>query len=114
MPDGSYGGMPAGLLIVTPDDRRIYVAGDTALFTDMKLYKGADLFIVPIGDNFTMGPRDAMEAVRLVAPKDVVPCHYNTWPLIEQDGAEWAKQLQHQVSGTNVHALRPGGLLELL
>ena len=114
LPDGSYGGMPAGILIDTKDDRRIYIAGDTSLFSDMQLYRGAELFIVPIGDNFTMGPDDALQAVKHVAPKDVVPCHYNTWSPIEQNGKAWAERVAREVPDTNVHPLSPGGILELI
>jgi L-ascorbate metabolism protein UlaG (beta-lactamase superfamily) len=76
LPDGSYGGMPGGFLI-SANGRNIYIAGDTALFSDMALIgrAGIDLAILPIGDNFTMGPEDALEAVTLLKPKQVVPWH---------------------------------------
>ncbi|MFN2281202.1 MAG: metal-dependent hydrolase [Anaerolineales bacterium] len=65
MPDGSYGGMPAGLLITTSEGEKIYNAGDTGLFAGMSLIgeEGIDLAVVPIGDNYTMGPDDALRAV---------------------------------------------------
>ena len=70
LPDGSYGGNPCGLLL-TVDGKKIYHAGDTGLFGDMRLIgeEGLDLAILPIGDNFTMGPDDALRAVKLLRPK---------------------------------------------
>ncbi len=86
LPDGSYGGNPAGLLL-TLGDVKIYDAGDTALTYDMTLLadEGVDVAILPIGDNFTMGPDDAVKAVKFIKPKVVIPAHYNTWDLIAQD-----------------------------
>lgn len=111
LPDGSHGGNPAGLLITTAG-KKLYFACDTALFLDMQLYSGVDLFVPPIGDNFTMGPDDALEAVKLVKPKVVVPCHYNTWPLIEQDAQAWAERVQAETEA-QVQILQPGGSLDI-
>jgi L-ascorbate metabolism protein UlaG (beta-lactamase superfamily) len=113
LPDGSYGGNPAGLLI-TAEGKKLYFACDTALFQDMQLYgeEGIDLFVVPIGDNFTMGPDDALRAVKFVKPRLAMPCHYNTWPVIEQDAVAWAKRVEAETD-TKVHVLSPGGSLEL-
>lgn len=95
LPDGSYGGMPAGFLLHL-DDKKIYFAGDTALFSDMALIgaAGLDLAVLPIGDNFTMGPDDAFLALDYLKPKVVIPCHYNTWPPIEQDVDAWAERVR--------------------
>jgi L-ascorbate metabolism protein UlaG (beta-lactamase superfamily) len=95
LPDGSYGGMPAGFLL-TIGDKRIYIAGDTALFSDMALITrgGVDLAILPVGDNFTMGPEDALYAVDLIKPTAVIPCHYNTWPPIEVNIEKWANSVE--------------------
>ena len=114
LPDGSYGGNPSGFLI-RAEEKNIYIAGDTALFSDMQLYKGSgvDLFIVPIGDNFTMGPEDALSAVSYLEPKLVVPCHYNTWPPIKQNAEVWAKRVEREVKNTKVVVLSPGGKLVL-
>lgn len=82
-----YLGMPAGLLL-TINGKTIYHAGDTALFSDMKLIGDRhpiDLAFLPIGDNFTMGPDDAAYAAELLGAKIVVPIHYNTFPIIAQD-----------------------------
>jgi L-ascorbate metabolism protein UlaG (beta-lactamase superfamily) len=98
LPDGTYGGNPAGLLLALPD-AKIYIAGDTALFSDLQLYgDGLDLAILPIGDLFTMGPEDSIAAIKLLNPTRVLPCHYNTWPPITQDVAAWAKQVRAQTS----------------
>ena len=96
LPDGSNGGNPAGLLITFKDDKRIYFAGDTALSYDMKLIGesgGVDLAVLPIGDNFTMGPHDAVLAARFCGARHVIPCHYDTWPLIEQNAQAFADNL---------------------
>ena len=78
-------GHAAGM-IIEADNTLIYNAGDTGLFGDMRLIgdtNAIDLAILPIGDNFTMGPEDALRAVEMLRPKQVVPCHYNTFPPIE-------------------------------
>jgi L-ascorbate metabolism protein UlaG (beta-lactamase superfamily) len=113
LPDGSDGGNPAGFLI-SAEGKNIYLACDTALFSDMALYgeNGVDLYIPPIGDNFTMGPDDALRSVQLVKPKVAVPCHYNTWPLIQQDGQAWAKRVEDSTS-TKVQVLGPGDSLDV-
>lgn len=95
--DGSfiYTGMPGGI-ILTIGDKTIYHLGDTALFSDLKLYGEAhdiDLAFVPIGDNFTMGPEDALLAAKWIKAKKVVPVHYNTFPVIEQDPDKFAEKV---------------------
>ena len=113
LPDGSYGGNPAGFLVSTADGT-IYFACDTALFYDMKLIgeAGIDLAVLPIGDLFTMDPADAVEAVKLVNPKRVAPAHYNTWPPIEQDAAAWAEQVRKHTSAEPI-VIEPGGKISL-
>lgn len=108
LPDGSYGGEPCGFLLTLPDTT-IYFACDTALFSDMKLIgeEGVDLAVLPIGDLFTMGPDDALRAVQLINPRRVAPAHYNTWPVIEQDGTAWARRVRHETS-TEPLVVRPG------
>ena len=109
LPDGSNGGNPCGFLIYTNEGKKIYAAADTGLFGDMKLIgeEGIDLALVPIGDNFTMGPDDAIRAVKLIAPKKVIPIHYNTWPVIAQDATAWAKRVRAKTSAEPV-ILKPG------
>jgi L-ascorbate metabolism protein UlaG (beta-lactamase superfamily) len=108
LPDGSYGGNPAGFLITTREGRKVYIAGDTGLFSDMKLIgqDGVDLAFVPIGDNYTMGPDDAFKAIEMIMPKHVVPIHYNTWDLIAQDAGKWAERVQKL--DVQAHVLKPG------
>ena len=86
LPDGSYGGQPNGVLL-TMEKKTIYHAGDTGLFSDMTLIgdEGIHLALLPIGDNFTMGPEDAAKAVAFLKPEFVIPMHYNTWPIIKSD-----------------------------
>jgi L-ascorbate metabolism protein UlaG (beta-lactamase superfamily) len=109
MPDGTYGGNPAGFLLTNNEGQKVYLAGDTGLFGDMKLIgdEGLDLAVIPIGDNFTMGPNDALRAVKLLTPKHVIPMHFGTWGLIEQDPNAWAKRVQVETSA-QVHVLKPG------
>jgi len=109
LPDGSYGGNPAGFLLTTKDEEKIYLACDTGLFGDMRLIgeEGIDLAVIPIGDNFTMGPKDALRAVKFIQPRHVVPVHYNTWELISQDPNSWASRVKSS-TGAQVHVLKPG------
>ena len=95
LPDGSYGGNPAGFLL-TIDGKKIYFACDTALFGDMQLIgaEGLDVAVLPIGDLFTMGPEDSIQAIKWLKPKQVLPAHYNTWPPIEQDANAWADRVR--------------------
>lgn len=108
LPDGSYGGNPAGILLKLADGN-IYHACDTALFYDMKLIgeNGIDIAILPIGDNYTMGPDDALKAVKLIQPKRVIPDHYGTWDLIAQDAIAWAERVQAETESQPV-LLKPG------
>ena len=109
LPDGSNGGNPCGFYLTFNDGTRIYDAADTGLFGDMRLIgeEGVDLAILPIGDNYTMGPEDALRAVKLIAPKKVLPIHYNTWDVIAQDAATWAQQVRQQTQAMPV-VLKPG------
>src|SRR5256885_3560748 len=98
LPDGSNGGNPCGFLLDLKDGKKIYDAADTGLFGDMRLIgeEGIDLAILPIGDNYTMGPDDAVRAVKMLQPKKVVPIHYDTFPLIAQDAAAWAARVRKE------------------
>ncbi|MEX2285999.1 MAG: metal-dependent hydrolase [Planctomycetaceae bacterium] len=108
LPDGSNGGNPCGVLLKLADGN-IYHAADTGLFYDMKLIgeEGIDIAILPIGDNYTMGPDDALRAVKLIEPKRVIPDHYNTWEPIAQDALAWAKRVKAETS-TEPVVLQPG------
>lgn len=88
LPDGTYGGMPMGA-VIEADGKRVYHAGDTALFSDMRLIGdlGLDMALIPIGGNYTMDPTQGLAAARLLRARVVVPIHYGTFPLISQDAA---------------------------
>ena len=102
------GGNPCGFLLYL-EDGKIYHAADTGLFYDMKLIgeEGIDLALLPIGDNFTMGPTDALRAVKLLEPKKVVPMHYNTWPVIEQNPQRFADDVRGETNCWPI-ILKPG------
>jgi L-ascorbate metabolism protein UlaG (beta-lactamase superfamily) len=90
-----YAGQPVGI-ILTMDGKTLYHAGDTALFGDMKLIGDLheiDAAALPIGDNFTMGPKEAVVAAHWVKAKNVIPIHYNTFPVIKQDPAKFVDEL---------------------
>ena len=112
LPDGSYGGCPAGFILTLDDDgaeKKIYFACDTGLFSDMALIgeSGIDVAVLPIGDLFTMGPEDSVAATKLIQPKTVLPTHYNTWPPIEQNAEQWAEQIRSK-TGAVPAVLTPG------
>jgi L-ascorbate metabolism protein UlaG (beta-lactamase superfamily) len=115
MPDGSYGGNPCGFLL-SAEGHKVYLACDTGLFGDMKLFthEGAplSLAVLPIGDNFTMGPDDAVIAAEFLHAKVVVPVHYNTFELINQDANAWAKRVEARTS-SKVTVLKPGQSLQI-
>lgn len=114
LPDGSNGGNPCGFIVTLPDGIRIYDAADTALFGDMALIgeEGLDLAVLPIGDYYTMGPEDAVRAVKLLQPRFVLPIHYNTFPTIAQDAASWAARVKNETS-TEPVVLQPGEWFEI-
>ena len=105
-----YGGEPAGLVIRMSGGFTIYHAGDTALFGDMKLigelYK-PDLAMLPIGDHFTMGPREAACAIRLLGVPHVIPMHYATFPVLI-GRPEGLQKEAADIAGLQIHALKPG------
>ncbi len=108
--DGTFvaPGIPAGH-VVRFGGKTVYFAGDTCLFLDMQLIgeEGLDVAILPIGDNFTMGPADAVRAAKLLNAKVVIPCHYNTFPPIAQDG-EAFKAAVESATSSRVELLQPG------
>ncbi len=101
-------GVPAGF-VVRFGGRTMYFAGDTCLFGDMALIgdEGIDLAVLPIGDHYTMGPADALRAVRFVNPAFVIPCHYNTFPPIQQDGLEFKRKVETETTARCL-LLNPG------
>lgn len=108
----SYMGEPCGLLI-RAEGRIVYHAGDTALFSDLRLVARPrpDVALLPIGDNYTMGPEDALAALDMVRPRLAVPMHYDTWPVIAQDAAAFARRAGR--AGHKVRVLAPGEGFEL-
>ena len=108
LPDGSYGGVAAGFLVML-GEKKIYFACDTSLFSDMKLIaeKQIDVAVLPIGDLFTMGPKDSVQAANYLNAKQVLPSHYDTWPPIAQDSVAWAEMMKAG-STTQPFVLQPG------
>ncbi len=110
---GIPGGHACGF-VVNFFGKTIYFAGDTALFGDMALLgklENIDYALLPIGDNFTMGPDDAVIAASLLKPKHVIPMHYDTWPLIKQDPQAYKKAVEDQ--GIPVIIIKPGETLTI-
>jgi L-ascorbate metabolism protein UlaG (beta-lactamase superfamily) len=105
-------GTAAGILLRT-GDRLLYHAGDTGLFGDMALIgrQAIHLALLPIGDNFTMGPDDALEAVKLLRPEMVAPIHYNTFDLINQDAAAFARRVEAETDA-RCKIVAPGECIE--
>jgi L-ascorbate metabolism protein UlaG (beta-lactamase superfamily) len=110
---GFSGGDPAGLIIKI--GKTVYHAGDTCLFSDMKLiydlYK-PEIALLPIGDRFTMGPEHAARATAWIKPDTVIPMHYNTFPQVEQDPLEF-KSLVESVCDSEVIICEPGRTVEV-
>jgi L-ascorbate metabolism protein UlaG (beta-lactamase superfamily) len=108
----TYLGDPAGYVIEFENGFKVYAAGDTAAFTDMQLigrYLEPDVAILPIGDHFTMGPRQAAVALELLGVRRCVPGHYGTFPLL----AGTPDQLREQASGVEILAPQPGETITL-
>ena len=107
-----YMGTACGI-VVQADGKNLYHAGDTAVFLDMQLIGrvGLDAALIPIGDNFTMGPDDALIALDFLKPKLAVPIHYNTWPVISQNGATFAANAAK--AGHAVKPMAVGDALEI-
>lgn len=117
LPDGDYGGLAGGFLLNLCDKETkhtLYYTGDTAVFGDMAYHarNGIDTLIVPIGDLFTMGPEESIEAIKLIKPRVVLPCHYNTWPPIAQDSQSWANSVQSSTSAKPL-IMNPGDEIEI-
>jgi len=108
-----YGGEAGGYIVKLPGGVSIYHTGDTAVFGDMKLigemYK-PDVACIPIGDVFTMGPREAAMAIRLLGVKHVIPMHYATFPLLTGT-PEGLRAETSDIRGLQIHVLKPGETL---
>lgn len=109
--DGAFTTDCCGFLLSLDGGPTVYHAGDTALIMDMQLLQGrVDVALLPIGDNFTMGPEDAARAVEMIQPEVVIPMHYNTFELIKQN-PEGFRELVGDAA--RVEILEPGGTYEL-
>ena len=111
---GVAGGIACGYVIQI-GGINVYFAGDTALFSDMKLIgqkDPLDYAVLPIGDNYTMGLEDAALAAQWLNTKNVIPIHYNTWPVIAQEAGRY-KEVTEGMTRAAVHIIEPGGTLEL-
>lgn len=112
-PTHIYGGEPAGFVIELEDGFKIYHAGDTAVFMDMQLIGKLlkpDIALLPIGDHYTMGPRSAAEAIRLLGVKTVVPMHFGTFPILTgtPDGL---REHADDIDDLEIVELQPGGTI---
>jgi L-ascorbate metabolism protein UlaG (beta-lactamase superfamily) len=114
---GDHGGHAAGF-VVHMGGKRIYHAGDTCLFSDLKLLNGVieepgiDLALLPVGDNYTMGPEEAAIATEWIGPKVVIPMHFGTFPVLTGDVTAFAGRVT-DAGKTRVVVLKPGDTYEL-
>jgi len=111
---GVAGGIACGY-VISMSGLKIYFAGDTALFGDMQLIgrkDEIDYAILPVGDNYTMGLEDAALAAQWLNARHVIPVHYNTWPIINQDVKKY-REITEAMSRAEVHVVEPGAELEL-
>ncbi len=96
------------------EGKNIYHAGDTCVFSDMKLFAelyGIDVALLPIGGHFTMDVKQALKALELIKPKLAIPMHYNTWPLIQANAQEFKEKAKE--IGVEVILLNPGERIEI-
>ncbi len=111
-----YGGDPCGFVVQMEDGRRFYHAGDTGLFYDMKLIGelyGPEVVMLPIGDHYVMGPREAAYACKLLKSRVVIPMHYGTFPLLTGTPEALKEHLKEFAPDTQVCVLTPGETVEL-
>ena len=110
--EGDYLGEACGIVVTLEDGKKLYFAGDTCVFSDMQLIGriySPDVAILPIGDHFTMGPKEAAVALELLGTRRCVPCHYGTFPILVGTPDE-LRQLAPDVDVVDVE---PGGTIEL-
>jgi L-ascorbate metabolism protein UlaG (beta-lactamase superfamily) len=111
-----YGGNPSGLIIAIRGGPTFYHTGDTDLFSDMALvsrYKKIDIMLVCIGDHFTMGPKRAADAVRLVDPRVAIPMHYGTFPALTGTPEMFDRELKQRDVKANLRVMKIGKTIEL-
>jgi L-ascorbate metabolism protein UlaG (beta-lactamase superfamily) len=110
--DGTYLGEPTGIVVELEDGKKIYVAGDTCVFSGMELIgrlHSPDLAVLPIGGHFTMDPREAGLACELLGVSRVLPCHYGTFPLL----AGTPDELRQHAPNVQIEAVEPGGSVSI-
>jgi L-ascorbate metabolism protein UlaG (beta-lactamase superfamily) len=111
-----YGGSPGGFVITIRDGPTIYHTGDTDLFSDMALvsrFNRIDVMLVCIGDHFTMGPARAAEAVKLVAPRTVIPMHYGTFPVLTGTPEAFDRELKKRKQKAELRVMNVGEIITL-
>ena len=111
--DGSYVGEAAGLIVEVEDGKKAYFAGDTCVFGDMQLIGRVyepDLAVLPIGDHYTMGPKEAGVALELLGTKRCLPCHWGTFPLLTGTPDQLK---EHAPSGVEILTPEPGESVDL-
>lgn len=109
-------GVPTGYIVKLEDGTTIYHAGDTGIFSSMKLLGelySIDIALLPIGSCFTMDPVQAAHAVKLIKPKRVIPMHYRTFPILEQDASLFASLVKEKTPDVEIIVLAPGEAYEL-
>src|SRR5437763_994352 len=111
-----HGGSPGGFVITIRSGPTIYHTGDTDLFSDMALvsrFQKVDVMLVCIGDHFTMGPDRAAEAVKLVNPREVIPMHYGTFPILTGTPEAFERELKTRKSKAQLRVMKIGQMLTL-
>jgi L-ascorbate metabolism protein UlaG (beta-lactamase superfamily) len=111
-----YGGTPSGLVIALGGGPTIYHTGDTDLFSDMALvarFHEIDAMLVCIGDHFTMGPARAAEAVKLVNPREVIPMHYGTFPVLTGTPRAFERELKDRDVNARLRVMKIGETIVL-
>ncbi|MFN3406174.1 MAG: metal-dependent hydrolase [Caldimicrobium sp.] len=115
-PDGTYGGEPCGFVITLENGLSIYHAGDTGLFGDMALIAelyNPEIALLPIGDHYVMGPKEAAKACQLIKAKKVIPMHYGTFPILKGTVEAFVEELNKYPFKPEVLILKPGESLKL-
>ncbi|MFN3504593.1 MAG: metal-dependent hydrolase [Caldimicrobium sp.] len=115
-PDGTYGGEPCGFIITLENGLSIYHAGDTGLFGDMTLIGelyNPEIALLPIGDHYVMGPKEAAKACQLIKAKKVVPMHYGTFPILKGTVSAFEKELNKYPFKPEIITLKPGESIKL-
>jgi L-ascorbate metabolism protein UlaG (beta-lactamase superfamily) len=111
-----YGGNPGGLIIAIRSGPTFYHTGDTDLFSDMALvsrYHKIDVMLVCIGDHFTMDPRRAADAVKLVGPRTVIPMHYATFPVLTGTPEAFDRELKERKVKAELRVMKVGDTISL-